>query len=334
MPTTETPIEIKPTDVITEVPTNTPTTQAATPIPTPTSTETIPPPVTINPATLRGKIAAPAFNTQTETYDLYIASAPEWQPERFQTGASQPAFSPDGSQIIFRSWGGESTPYAEQLVIRALSGSYDRLVTTHPEDARPHWSNFEIPILYHSRPAGASARVYLKGLWEGALEDPNSRPELAIGENPTWLPDGRIVYASGEPAGRGLYVMNRDGGGIRLLWSSPIIVAPKGAPHSNEVIFSYNDDLYVLEVTDGVSEPQPVLTTPERERLPVWSPDGQYFAYVRDQGDNNWAVYVMRANGTGQTKLFDLPGSIDGYPINVPPGKSFGWYEEQLAWGQ
>ncbi len=128
--------------------------------------------------------------------------------------------------------------------------------------------------------------------------------------------------------------MNRDGGGIRLLWSSPIIVAPKGAPHSNEVIFSYNDDLYVLEVTDGVSEPQPVLTTPERERLPVWSPDGQYFAYVRDQGDNNWAVYVMRANGTGQTKLFDLPGSIDGYPINVPPGKSFGWYEEQLAWGQ
>jgi hypothetical protein len=324
---------VKPTQVPAVDATDTSTVEVVMPTPTPTSIQNVSPSTIVDPATLPGKIAAPVFNNQTNTYDLYIASAPEWQPVLFQQGASQPAFSPDGTQIVFRSWGGEVTPFSEQLVIRDVVGSYDRLITTHPEDARPHWADFDMPIVFHSRPAGASAHVYLQGLWQGAPEDPNSRRESVVGENPTWLPDGRIVYASGEPVGRGLYVMNGDGGGVRLLWPSSDLVAPKGAPHSNRVVFSYNDDLYLLTVTEGPGEPRLLPGTPKRELLPVWSPDEQFIAFVRDQGDNNWAVYVMRADGTGEIKLFDLPGSIDGNPINVPPGKSFGWREEQLAWG-
>lgn len=298
-------------------------TPAATPTPTPTSL-------------LLGKIAVPVFNSQTDTYDLYIVSGPTWQlpSQPFQQAASQPAFSPDGTQIVFRSWGGEQlTSFGERLIIRNIIGPGNRVVTNRLEDARPDWRNFDFPIVFHSHPADIRSKVYLQSLWDSAPEDPNSRRELGDGENPTWLPDGRIVYFSTESSGNGLYVMNSDGNNRRLIWSSDKPVAPIGDPNSMRVVFSNDDDLYLLTVTKSESQPEPLLITPgTRERLPVWSPDGQFIAYVKGQQDNKWAIYVVRSDGTGDTKLFDLPGSIDGKPFNVPSSISFGWFEERLSW--
>ena len=341
---------VEPTEESTEEPTAEPTvtpTEEPTPTPTeePTPTPTEEPTEQtagrsneIDPTTLPGKIAVPIFNLQTQTYNLYIVSGPDWQipAQPFQTAASQPAFSPDGSQIVFRSWGGEAAAYQEQLVIRLASGAGERFVARTIEDARPQWSgNAPVDILLHSRPAGLSTRVYLQGIWDGALDDPNARRDLAVGENPTWLPDGRIVYASGESEGIGLYVMPGDGGNIQKIWSSSVIVAPQGSPNSNQVVFSFNDDLYLLPVGNGLSEATPLLSTPgERERLPVWSPNGEYIAYVGDQMNESWALYVMRADGTGKIKLTDLAGPIEGRPANVPQERAFGWFEEQLAWGR
>lgn len=333
--TTEPPAEptSEPTEEATLEPTEPPVPQLTDeptdePLPTPPDSS----PSSLNPAALPGKIAAPVFNMTTNTYDLYIASGPDWQlpAEPFQRGASQPAFSPDGASVLFRSWGGETTPYAEQLVIRSLGESWDRQITHHLEDARPHWSDFDFPIVFHSRPSGLSTRVCVQALWQDAPQNPDSRRELAVGEYPTWLPDGRIVYASGEPEGNGLYLMNSDGSAIHKIW--PGRVAPRGSPTNNQVVFSDNDDLYLLTIGDPINLQQ-ITETPERERLPVWSPDGQFLAYVKDHQDENWAVYAMRTDGTGETRLFNLPGSIDGKPLNVDASKTFGWYEEQLAWG-
>lgn len=298
-------------------------------------TDSCPPPVSPTVLTPTGKIAVPVFNTKLNTYDLYIASAPSWQPILFQNAASQPAFSPPGDQIIFRSWGGGQniTPYAEQLVIRSLTGPVSRLITTHPEDARPHWSVFDRAVVFHSTPAGQSAQIYLLGMWLGFSEDEGRRLHMTDGKNPTWIPDGRIVYSSEYPDGKGMYVVNQDKSGIRKIWSNEILVAPKGSPTNNEVVFSMKDDLYLMTITNGTGQPEPLLQTPgQRERLPIWSPDGNMIAYVKDQGDEKWAVYIIRTDGTGETKLFDLPGSINGHPSNAQI--SFGWEEEQLSWAQ
>ena len=296
-------------------------------------TDSCPPPVPPTVLTPTGKIAVPVFNTKLNTYDLYIASAPSWQPILFQNAASQPAFSPPGDQIIFRSWGGGQnlTPYAEQLVIRSLNSQTAQLATTNTEDAHPDWSNFNRPVVLHTCP-NWNCQIYLLGLW-GQPGDPEREMHMTDGKNPTWLPDGRIVYSSEYPNGKGMYVINQDKSGIRKIWDNNTLVAPKGSPVSNEVVFSLNDDLYLMTITNGTSQPKPLLQTPgQRERLPIWSPDGSMIAYVKDQGDEKWAVYIIRTDGSDEIKLFDLPGSINGHPSNAQI--SFGWEEEQLSWVQ
>jgi len=39
--------------------------------------------------------------------------------------------------------------------------------------------------------------------------------------------------------------------------------------------------------------------------LPAWSPDGQHIAFLSDR-DGVWALYLMRPDGSEQTKVFDL----------------------------
>ncbi|MGQ9683164.1 MAG: hypothetical protein ACUVX9_11540 [Anaerolineae bacterium] len=68
-----------------------------------------------------------------------------------------------------------------------------------------------------------------------------------------------------------------------------------------------NADIY-LQVKEG--EPPLRLTdSPDPEAAPAWWPDGQRLAYHR-KVDGRWAIYVMAADGSGQTLLMeDAAGS-------------------------
>ena len=51
---------------------------------------------------------------------------------------------------------------------------------------------------------------------------------------------------------------------------------------------------------------------------PTWSPDGSRIAFDSER-DGNLEVYVMNADGTGQTRLTDNPAA-DGVPAWSPDG--------------
>ena len=56
----------------------------------------------------------------------------------------------------------------------------------------------------------------------------------------------------------------------------------------------------------------------------MWSPDGTQIAFVSDR-DGNREIYVMNANGTGQTRLTNNPAADnnpDWQPIGAAPQRS------------
>src|SRR5437867_688601 len=115
---------------------------------------------------------------------------------------------------------------------------------------------------------------------------------------PSWSPDGTRIAIAGDPVdqscyGLDLYVVNVDGSGLTRL--------------TNSVFW---------------------------EGRPVWSPDGSKIAFMRATrpGDSHlemlgpqagtvyaWDIYVINADGTGETRLTDWKG-YDGEPVWSPDG--------------
>jgi Tol biopolymer transport system component len=95
---------------------------------------------------------------------------------------------------------------------------------------------------------------------------------------------------------------------------------------------SGNWEVYVTSTHPSPGqEPKRLTQSASRDGLPAWSPDGQWLAFVTDR-NGVWAVWVTRPDGTGQRKLFDLDGSLEGEVAAVPPQEQHGWTWESLVW--
>jgi len=180
-------------------------------------------------------------------------------------------------------------------------------------------------IVFHSD-RGGDYEIY-------AVNANGSGIAVPLTDNAAWdgdarrSPDGtKIVFTSNRHDdgldGTDIYVMNSNGTGqerLTFTYSGRSSADPSWSPDSQRIVFSSQlggtdcsaDEIYVMDA-DGSN--QTPLTDNEDDyecddgypdywdRNPSWSPDGTQIIFAATRGGNP-GIYVMNADGTGQTQL-------------------------------
>lgn len=136
-------------------------------------------------------------------------------------------------------------------------------------------------------------------------------PDLTEADrDPAWSPDGRRIVFSGELAGnRDLYVVNRDGSGLRRLTSSPKLDREPAWSRRGEIAFVRGRVLYRIR-PDGSG----LERLDRRGRRPDWSPDGRRLVFSHER-----RLFLLGRDGRGYRRL--LRRGLGMYPAWSPSGR-------------
>lgn len=344
-----------PTSPPSRTPAPTATRRQPTPVPTATPTSTVGPATTVaadqTPAAtatqrplptsalpLVGQIYFPVYDSHPDrqTFDLYVIQLASGRRNVAIGQASQPALSPDGSRLVYRSW---SIGQRGILVQDYSTGSTWLWVSFH-EAERPNWSPDGQNIVFSSQQeSDREWRLYRT--WGLEVDRVRRQGGDIFGRVPTWSPDGRIIYWECPQDKCGLYAIHTDGTNLTQLTTHENDTAPAVSPDGRQIAFMSDTDgnweIYVASASAPPAQTgqQPTRLTRHaaRDGLPTWSPDGRWLAFASDRG-GAWAIWAIRPDGSNLQKLFDLEGTLDGQVAQVPPTEQHGWTWETLAWGR
>src|SRR5262249_54249262 len=153
-------------------------------------------------------------------------------------------------------------------------------------------------------------------------------PDL-VGYEPTrvyWSQDSQRVYFRWKRAGEArlkefdLYVVNRDGGGLRKLSEDEAKQAPPlGGDLSKDktmTVFAEEGDVFVYDHVKN--ERRQITSTVEGENSPRFTKDRKYVVFTRQ---NN--LYRMALDGAGMTQLTDVRTNA-APPENPTAQRGFG----------
>jgi Tol biopolymer transport system component len=135
-------------------------------------------------------------------------------------------------------------------------------------------------------------------------------------EYPSWSPDGRIAFSSGDT----LWVVEHDGSGLHaVLIHEPAVNLHNVAwsPAGDAIAFSWSTlcfgsdcDPFHISVFDIKTGSLTLLTDPEMwSSSPSWSPDGSQLVYLSRPETGPLRINRMNNDGTGVTTLFEIPGN-------------------------
>lgn len=127
---------------------------------------------------------------------------------------TSPAWSPDGSRIAFVS---DRLGFPQVFVMQSDGREQRPLPLPGTYNTSPDWSPDGAEIAYQARGEGSPFSIWTYDVETGALRRLTAGPWED--EEPSWSPDGRLIAFTSNRRGKHkrLYVMSRDGSGVRPL---------------------------------------------------------------------------------------------------------------------
>ena len=213
-------------------------------------------------------------------------------------GASNPIWSPDGSQLAFNDAAVGSGVFGQVAVIN-VDGSNERKLA---EGRDAQWSPDGSRIVFwESDPVGdGETSMFLLDMATETVTD------IGLGGSPRWLPDGerisfvRTLTAADGSVANALHVMPATGGEAEMIAEE---TTAYWAPDGSAVLLEHDGVLSVAEVDFSMARDL------VNGFAPVWAPDGQSFVFAYDHdADANPLLALVDLEGT--TVWSGVPGSL------------------------
>lgn len=219
----------------------------------------------------------------------------------------EPAWSPDGSQIVFTSYRGDGNA---RIYLMNADGSDVRLLVAESGGWEPAWSPGGDQIAFTSYGDNSQEIFVINTDGSGlrALTDNDYLDGYAA-----WSPDGtQIVYVSQPQDVDDLYITDLDSGDSwSLTHNSEGATTPAWSPDGTMIAFEYSPNDYPqICVLDPDGNNLRCISSDDGDAYePAWSPDGTMIAFTSYRDSNSGReIYTMDVDGHNVTRITDDPG--------------------------
>ncbi len=295
-----------PTDTPTSTPTNTPTV-TSTPTTTPTST---PKPATVVYVQSSG---------QTHNLGLVSSSGASLN-GKLHPWAGAPAWSPDGRWVAFYGESGISQlggVYANGTGIWILEVQSGAVQLIYPVDQvrNMNWAPDGTKLAFEFGRDGVTHEV--------AVIDSRDGREYSRfpGEQPAWSPDSQELIIKACAPECGLWRVDFDGGGGRLVTNDSTDSYPAWSPDGRYLLFTSrartgNWEIYRLDL--AADELARLTDRIASDTTPVFSPDGLEIYLRTDAASNLWQIRAMAVDGSNERVVKEDVGPSNDWGLARP----------------
>lgn len=227
-----------------------------------------------------------------------------------------PAWSPDGSKIVYSKY---RNPDTELFILDTQTGRSTRLTYNDIPDNDPAFSPDGSKVAFVSfrgTQDGSNADIFVMDASGGGVKRLTDTPGVRE-ESPAWSPDGSKIAFEGKSDN--IWVMDAsDGSGQTNLTPGSARSGdgePSWSPDGSRVAFDGYDgdgDIFTVKA-DGSGKTNVTDTSLAYEAQPAWAPNGKRLAFVtNDEGNND--VWTIKADGTDRRVVTDTPRVSEYYP--------------------